>query len=104
MAPRVRLRPALLPDARTLAEVAFLAPLAFPPSATEPRPQANRPKYYDSSSRLLFSPAFLSSRLKKSKRALLRLRQPHCFGQSVLANQQIHLNPVAHALFIHRQT
>src|SRR5258707_14975078 len=38
------------------------------------------------------------------KRALLRLRQPHRFGQSVLANQQIHLNPVAHALFIHRQT
>src|SRR4029077_17728307 len=37
-------------------------------------------------------------------RALLRLRQPHCFGQSVLANQQIHLNPVAHPLFIHRQT
>src|SRR6266446_4698195 len=37
-------------------------------------------------------------------RALLRLRQPHRFGQPVLANQQIHLNPVAHALFIHRQT
>src|SRR5260370_1870172 len=38
------------------------------------------------------------------KRALLRLRQPHCFGQTVLANQQIHLNPVAHAFFVHRQT
>src|SRR6266436_223245 len=38
------------------------------------------------------------------KRALLRLRQPHCFGQTVLANHQIHLNPVAHAFFVHRQT
>src|SRR5712664_4218262 len=66
MAPRVRLRPALLPDARTLAEVLFLAPWEFPLSATEPRPQANSPNYYDSSSRLLFSPAFLSSHLKKS--------------------------------------
>src|SRR5258706_13361476 len=40
----------------------------------------------------------------ESKHALLRLRQPHRFGQPVLAHQQINLNPIAHALFIHRQT
>src|SRR5260370_633374 len=34
------------------------------------------------------------------KRALLRLRQPHCFDQTILANQQINLNRVAPALAI----
>src|SRR5260370_7996559 len=66
MEPLVRLPLGLLHGIPTPAEAAGPARSAFPRQAIALCPQANRPKCYDSSSLLLFSPALLNSYLQKA--------------------------------------
>src|SRR5712672_3164657 len=51
---------------------------------------------------IIFSSSLPNSKLVAENQIRL-FRQAHCFRQSILADQQIHLNPIAHPLFIHRQ-
>src|SRR5207245_8636589 len=67
-----------------------------------PRSQEEQRSIPRSSIQVLAS-FFFSSSLPTFANSQYLLRQPHRLGQSIVPNEQIHLDPIASALFVNRQ-